>query len=89
MLAILVFDDREVQNRVVQLDRQIPAEELRRAAAVLNEQFRGRTLEQVRQEHHRPALGDARTHEPGHGRHHLRGAAGVSPTSRRAPTWSW
>jgi heat-inducible transcriptional repressor len=49
-LAILVFDDREVQNRVVQLDRQIPADELRRAAAVLNEQFRGRTLEQVRQE---------------------------------------
>jgi heat-inducible transcriptional repressor len=49
LLAILVFDDREVQNRVVQLDRPIPAEELRRAAAVLNEQFRGQTLEQVRQ----------------------------------------
>ncbi len=49
VLAILVFDDREVQNRVVQLDRPIPAEELRRAAAVLNEQFRGQTLEQVRQ----------------------------------------
>jgi heat-inducible transcriptional repressor len=50
VLAILVFDDREVQNRVVHLDRNIPAEELRRAAAALNEQFRGRTLEQVRQE---------------------------------------
>jgi heat-inducible transcriptional repressor len=50
VLAILVFDDREVQNRVVQMDRQIPAEDLRRAAAALNEQFRGRTLEQVRQE---------------------------------------
>lgn len=49
LLAILVFDDREVQNRVVQLDRPIPTEELRRAAAVLNEQFRGQTLEQVRQ----------------------------------------
>jgi heat-inducible transcriptional repressor len=49
LLAILVFDDREVQNRVVQLDRPIPAEELRRAANVLNEQFRGQTLEQVRQ----------------------------------------
>ena len=49
LLAILVFDDREVQNRIVQLDRPIPAEELRRAAAVLNEQFRGQTLEQVRQ----------------------------------------
>jgi heat-inducible transcriptional repressor len=50
LLAIMVFDDREVQNRVVHLERDIPPEELRRAAAALNEQFRGRTLEQVRQE---------------------------------------
>jgi heat-inducible transcriptional repressor len=50
VLAILVFDDREVQNRVVHLERDIPAAELRRAAAVLNEQFRGRTLEEVRQQ---------------------------------------
>jgi heat-inducible transcriptional repressor len=49
MLAIMVFDNREVQNRVVHLERSIPAEELRRAAAVLNEQFIGHTLEQVRQ----------------------------------------
>ena len=33
VLAILVFDDREVQNRVVQLERQIPPEDLRRAAS--------------------------------------------------------
>ncbi|HTQ35863.1 MAG TPA: heat-inducible transcriptional repressor HrcA [Steroidobacteraceae bacterium] len=50
VLAIMVFDGREVQNRVVHLDRDIPPEELRRAAAALNEQFRGRTLQQVRQE---------------------------------------
>ncbi|MDR2214742.1 MAG: heat-inducible transcriptional repressor HrcA [Nevskiaceae bacterium] len=50
VLAILVFDDREVQNRVVQLERHFAPEDLRRAAAVLNEQFRGRTLAQVRQE---------------------------------------
>jgi heat-inducible transcriptional repressor len=50
VLAILVFDDREVENRVVHLDREIPPDELRRAAAALNEQFRGRTLHQVRQE---------------------------------------
>ncbi len=49
MLAIMVFDDREVQNRVVHLERQVSAEELRRAARVLNEQFRGRTLDDVRQ----------------------------------------
>jgi heat-inducible transcriptional repressor len=48
-LAILVFDDREVHNRVVQLGRHFSAEELRRAAALLNEHFRGRTLAEVRQ----------------------------------------
>jgi heat-inducible transcriptional repressor len=49
VLAILVFDDREVQNRVVQLTRSFAAEDLRQAANVLNEQFRGRTLDEVRQ----------------------------------------
>ena len=49
ILAILVFDDREVQNRIVHLDRQFGAEELRRAANLLNEQFRGRTLSEVRE----------------------------------------
>jgi heat-inducible transcriptional repressor len=50
VLAILVFDDREVQNRVVHLERNIAPEDLRRAAAVLNEQFLGHTLEEVRQD---------------------------------------
>ncbi len=50
VLAILVFDDREVQNRVIHMDRNISPEDLRRAAAVLNEQFLGRTLDQVREE---------------------------------------
>jgi heat-inducible transcriptional repressor len=50
VLAILVFDDREVQNRVVHLERAVPAEELRRAAAMLNEQVRGRTVAEVRED---------------------------------------
>jgi heat-inducible transcriptional repressor len=50
ILAIMVFDDRVVQNRVVHLERSIPPEDLRRAAAVLNEHFRGRTLDEVRQQ---------------------------------------
>ncbi len=41
VLAVLVFNDREVQNRIVQLERHYSAEELRRAANFLNEQFRG------------------------------------------------
>jgi heat-inducible transcriptional repressor len=39
-----------VQNRVVQLDRHYSQDELRRAANYLNEQFRGRTLAEARDE---------------------------------------
>ena len=48
VLAILVVNGREVQNRVVQLDRHFAADELRRAAAFLNEQFGGQELAGVR-----------------------------------------
>jgi heat-inducible transcriptional repressor len=48
VLAILVVNGREVQNRVVQLDRHFSADELRRAAAFLNDQFRGQELTGVR-----------------------------------------
>ncbi|MEX1994914.1 MAG: heat-inducible transcriptional repressor HrcA [Steroidobacteraceae bacterium] len=48
VLAILVVNGREVQNRIVQLDRHFPAEELRRAAIYLNEQFGGQELAGVR-----------------------------------------
>ncbi len=50
VLTILVFDDREVQNRIIQLERYYSPDELKRAANYLNEQFRGRTLPQVREE---------------------------------------
>jgi heat-inducible transcriptional repressor len=49
VLAILVVNGREVQNRILQLDRCFTAEELRRAAGFLNEQFAGRELSAVRQ----------------------------------------
>jgi heat-inducible transcriptional repressor len=48
VLTILVVNGREVQNRVVQLDRHFTAEELRRAAAYLNELFAGQELSGVR-----------------------------------------
>ena len=48
VLAILVVNGREVQNRVVQLDRRFSPDELRRAAAYLNEQFHGQELSGVR-----------------------------------------
>jgi len=47
-LAIMVMSNREVQNRVVQLDRHYSTEELRRAASYLNEAFAGRSLPDVR-----------------------------------------
>ena len=47
-LAIMVMSNREVQNRVVQLDRFHSPEELRRAANYLNEAFAGRSLPDVR-----------------------------------------
>ena len=50
VLVVLVFDDREVQNRIIQLERHYSSDELKRASNYLNEQFRGRTLAQVRQE---------------------------------------
>ncbi len=49
-LVILVFNDREVQNRIIQLERYHSADELRRAANFLTERCRGKTLTQVRQD---------------------------------------
>ena len=39
-----------MQNRIIQLERYYSPDELKRAANFLNEQFRGRSLAQVRQE---------------------------------------
>lgn len=50
VLVVLVFNDREVQNRIIQLERYYSPDELKRASNFLNEQVRGRTLGQVRAE---------------------------------------
>jgi heat-inducible transcriptional repressor len=50
VLVVLVFNDREVQNRIIQLDRHFSPDALKRASNFLNEQFRGRTLPRVREE---------------------------------------
>jgi heat-inducible transcriptional repressor len=47
LLVVLVLNDREVQNRIIQLDRHYSGEELRRAASFLNEHFAGRSLAQI------------------------------------------
>lgn len=48
VLAIMVMNNREVQNRVVQLERRYTAEELKRAANYLNEIVGGRSLADAR-----------------------------------------
>ena len=49
-LVVMVFNDREVQNRIIQLERYHSSDELRRAANFLTERCRGKTLTQVRQD---------------------------------------
>jgi heat-inducible transcriptional repressor len=61
VLVVLVFNDREVQNRLIQLERHYSTDELKRASNFLNEQFRGRSLREVRQEILRQ-LSEARAH---------------------------
>lgn len=50
VLTVLVFNDRDVQNRIVQLGRYYSPDELKRASNFLNDQIRGRNLSQVREE---------------------------------------
>ncbi len=48
VLAILVINDREVQNKILDVPRDFGTDELRRASNYLNEQFGGRSLPEVR-----------------------------------------
>jgi heat-inducible transcriptional repressor len=48
VLAILVVNDREVQNKILNVQRDYSADELRTAANYLNDRFAGRTLAGVR-----------------------------------------
>lgn len=50
VLAILVVNEREVQNRIIQTDRRYSASELERAANYINSLCAGRDLYRVRQQ---------------------------------------
>ena len=50
VLAVMVVNGRDVQNRIVQLERYYTADELRRAANFLNHQFAGKELSRVRED---------------------------------------
>jgi heat-inducible transcriptional repressor len=50
VLVVLVTNGREVQNRIIQLDRHHTSDELKRASNFLNEQLVGRSLEHARTE---------------------------------------
>jgi heat-inducible transcriptional repressor len=49
VLAILVVNDREVQNKIVNVQRDFSADELRQATNYLNERFGGHSLPQARE----------------------------------------
>lgn len=49
VLAILVINDREVQNRIMHVDREYTADELQHAANFINEHYSGKELADVRQ----------------------------------------
>jgi len=48
VLAILVINDREVQNKILNVHRDYGADELRRVSNYLNDRFSGHTLHEVR-----------------------------------------
>ena len=77
VLAVLVLNNSEVQNRIIQLERNFQPEELRRAANFLNTHFVGRSPERSAPGNSAADARDARTHESDHARRHHRGAAAV------------
>jgi heat-inducible transcriptional repressor len=52
ILAILVINDREVQNRILHVDRDYSEAELRQAANFINQHYAGTEMPQVRQRLH-------------------------------------
>ncbi len=60
VLAILVVNEREVQNKIIHTTRDYSSSELQQAANYLNQQFAGRALHQVR-ETLLQEMGEART----------------------------
>ena len=48
VLAIMVTNDKDVQNKVLHLDREYSASELQRAANFLNQQFVGKDVNEIR-----------------------------------------
>jgi heat-inducible transcriptional repressor len=50
VLAILVINEKEVQNRILHLDKNISQSELQQAANFLNEQFAGQDIFDIRQQ---------------------------------------
>jgi heat-inducible transcriptional repressor len=48
VLVVLVFNDQDIQNRIIELEQPISASELQQTANFLNEQFVGRNLAEAK-----------------------------------------
>jgi len=49
ILAIMVTNEKDVQNKVLHLDKEYSADELQQAANYLNQQFTGQDVQQIRE----------------------------------------
>ena len=49
ILAIMVTNEKDVQNKVLHLDREYSADELQRAANLLNQEFTGQEVHEIRE----------------------------------------
>ncbi len=88
VLAILVVNGREVQNRILQLERHYSADELRRASNYLNSEFRGKELSAVR-DHLLAQLKETREHlNADDARCDPPRAAGGERAGRRRAAWN-
>ena len=65
VLVILVVNEREVQNRIIHTQRPFSEDQLRQAAAMVNQRFAGRPLREV-QEHIIREMADARSQIDGY-----------------------
>ena len=78
VLAILVVNDREVQNKILNVSRDFGADELKRASNYLNAHFSGRSLPGGARSAARRAQAHACLDERVDGRGHRDGSEGVS-----------
>ena len=81
VLVILVINDTEVQNRIIEVERDYRSDELQQAANYLNQEFAGKNLHEIRQ----ALLSDLQTTRESNERAHANGDLGGRAGFRAIP----